>query len=278
MKKITIIVLTLLTIGNFAFSQDSSTNGSSGYFGPQRGDISVAVLFGRGNFLNAGLTVPSAPTPSWTVPGSAPYANTVDPNENPVTNIVGAEIRYFLSGNLALKLSGGAIMRNTPSQANVPGYIDPSTPNSGWIPAYASVEADNRLDANVNLGLEKHFTTRYIRLFPYLGVTVPFYYARRTLYDPTIIYPDPTAPDPDDQVTVDVGTRSAEIVGLGGQLVAGVDYYLMEGLYFGFELKPVSYVYAYSNKVAAPGLESAKADNSTISFFSQTFIKLGFRF
>lgn len=276
MKKITILILTFLALSNAVLSQNSAAT-SSVDFGPKRGDVSVAVLFGRGNFLNAGLTVPSAPAPGWNVPGTPPYANTVDPNENPVTNIVGAEIRYFISDNLALKLSGGAIMRNTPSQANVPGFVDGDTPNSGWIPAHASVEADTRVDANANLGIEKHFTTKYNRLFPYLGVTVPFYYARRSMYDPTIIYPSPTDPDPD-QVTVDIGTRSAEIVGFGGQFVAGVDYYLMEGLYFGFELKPVSYVYAYSNKVAAPGLESAKADNSTISFFSQTFIKLGFRF
>lgn len=277
MKKIAIVVLTLLTIGGCVFAQDNGTGNSTG-FSPSAGDMSVSLLFGRGNFLNAGLTVPGLPTAGWTVPGTAPYANMVDPNENPVTNIVGAEVRYFVAANFALKLSGGAIMRNTPAQANVPGYIDTTTPNGTWIPAYAAVEADDRVDANANLGAEWHFATKYSRLYPYLGVTVPFYYSRRSMYNPTIIYPDPNDPDADDQVTLDIGTRTAEIVGFGGQFVAGVDYYLMEGMYFGFELKPVSYVYAYSNKVAAPGLESAKADNSTLSFFSQTFIKVGFRF
>ena len=77
---------------------------------------------------------------------------------------------------------------------------------------------------------------------------------------------------------VDAGTRHAEIVGFGAQAVGGVDYYLLEGLYFGFEIKPISYVYSYSTKVAAPGLGGLQADNHSISFFSQTFLKVGFRF
>lgn len=260
----------------------TSTSSSDGDYAPAAGDISAAILFGRGNFLNTGLDVPTVPSSNWTVPGSAPYNNTVDDQENPVTNIVGGEVRYFLMDNIALKLSGGAIMRNTPARANVPGLIDPNTNNATWIPAYAAVEADNKVDANINLGGEYHFTTKYSRLYPYAGVTVPFYYARRSVYDPTINYEtesgSSSSSSPAPQAVVDVGVRSAEIVGFGGQLVGGIDYYLMEGLYFGFEIKPVSVVYSYSNKLAAPGLESGKADNTTWSFFSQTFFKVGFRF
>lgn len=76
----------------------------------------------------------------------------------------------------------------------------------------------------------------------------------------------------------DIGARHAEMIGFGAQLVSGVDYYLMEGLYFGFEIKPVSYVYAYSTKFPNPGLETLQADAHTLSFFSQTFLKVGYRF
>jgi hypothetical protein len=281
MKKYTIIVLMLLGTLGCVYAQDTSTTSTSssdGDYAPAAGDISAAILFGRGNFLNTGLDVPTVPNSSWTVPGTAPYANTVEANENPVTNIVGGEVRYFLMDNIALKLSGGAIIRNTPARANVPGIIESGTNNATWIPAYAAVEADNKVDANVNIGGEYHFTTKYSRLYPYAGVTIPFYYARRSLYNPTINYSTGGSSSGYDQAVVDVGVRSAEIVGFGGQIVGGVDYYLMEGLYFGFEIKPVSVVYAYSNKIAAPGLESGQADNTTWSFFSQTFFKVGFRF
>lgn len=278
MKKYTILAAMFFGLLGSVSAQDdggsaSAAKSSSASYAPEAGDISVAVLFGRGNFLNSGLDVPrSAGTNTyWTVPGTAPSANMINGNENSVSNIVGAELRYFLQPNIALKLSGGAIHRNTPARINVPGMIDRNSDNSTWIPDYQAVVSENSLDANVNLGVEYHYNTKYSRLFPYTGLTVPFYYGRRTEYDPTIT-------GGENPVIVDIGARHVEAIGFGAQVVGGVDYYLMEGLYFGFEIKPVSYIYAYNTKFPAPGLETLQADNHTISFFSQTFLKLGFRF
>jgi len=112
-------------------------------------------------------------------------------------------------------------------------------------------------------------------LSPYAGLTIPFYYGRRSMYDPTINDAlDPTDPG----YIVDVGVRHGEIVGFGVQAVAGVDYYLMEGFYFGFELKPISYQYARLEQFPGPGLPTLQSNNTTFSFFSQTFLKIGFRF
>lgn len=279
MKKYTIIAAMLFGLAGTAFAQDSSSSekseGSSASYAPAAGDLSGAILFGRGNFLNAGLAVPGSQTPYWRIAGTAPYGNTVDANNNDVTNIVGVEMRYFLQPNIALKVSGGAILRDTPARTNIPGVvIEGPDGMETYVPAQDAVIGDNSADINVNIGGEYFFASKYSRLMPYTGVTIPFYYARRTLYDPTII----SEPDGQNPGIVDMGPRHAEIFGFGGQLVAGVDYYLMEGMYFGFEVKPVSYVYSYSNKYPAPGMEVAQAENSTFSFFSQTFLKVGFRF
>jgi hypothetical protein len=290
MKKIKILAVALLcTVGAYAQTTSTSTTeagSSSGDFQPSAGDMSGALLFGRGNFLNGGLDVPAVAS-EWIsggsssatynpIIGSSPYANTNDPNDNAVTNIVGAEFRYFLASNLALKVSGGAIIRNTPARPNMPGFIEDGSDPGAWIPAYASVEADNRVDVNINVGGEWHFTTQYNRLYPYVGATVPYYYARRSMYDPTIL--DESNSGGGVPQVIDVGVRSVEIIGFGLQAVGGIDYYLMDGLYFGFETKPISYVYAYSNKIPAPGLETLSADTHTWSFFNQTFVKVGFRF
>lgn len=257
------------------YAQESTQTASPPSFTPEQGDFSGAVLFGRGNFLNSGISVPSSANYNWTVSGQAPYNNTVDPNFNDVNNIVGLEMRYFLKTNIALKLSGGAILRNTPDVGNIPGYIDGTSNSAAWIPAYQAVVADNQVDVNINLGGEYHFATKYNRMSPYAGLTIPFYYGRRSLYDPTIN--DALSPS-DPLYIVDVGVRHAELFGFGAQAVIGVDYYLMEGFYFGFESKPVSVVYAYNRKFPAPGLESLDAENTSFSFFSQTFLKIGFRF
>lgn len=285
MKKYTILAWMLLVSLGCVYAQDATTttttttttgSGDAADYAPAAGDISAAILFGRGNFLNSGLSVPSIANPSWSVPGTAPYNNTIDPNSNDITNMVGAEVRYFLMDNIALKLSGGAILRNTKAQANVPGFIDSNSNNATWIPAYAATPADNRADININLGGEYHFTSKYSRLFPWAGLTIPFYYSRQSVYDPTIIYPESGSSDDID--ILDIGVRSAEIVGFGAQIAGGVDYYLLEGMYVGFEIKPVSMVYAYQVKSPGPGLEAGKADNTSFSFFSQPFFKVGFRF
>lgn len=249
------------------FAQDAASSDAPKFI-PEAGDFSGAILFGRGNYLNV-ADAPGSPTASWTVPGTAPYNNVVDGNSNSISNMVGGEMRYFLTSMIALKLSGGAIFRNTPQRANLPGLIDSSSPSAAWIPAYAAVAADNSSDININLGGEYHFATKYDRLSPWAGLTVPFYYGRRTAYNPTIA---------DDGSVADVGLRHTEQIGIGVQAAAGVDYYLMEGFYIGFEFKPLSFVYAKNSKLPAPGLESLDANNTTVSFFSQPFFKIGFRF
>jgi hypothetical protein len=258
------------------YAQDSLKKASSSGFVPQRGDFTGAILFGRSNYFtnSGGLTVPNIPNVNWTVFDPRLF-NNADNTTSDATNIVGGEGRYFFSEKIAIKLAGAAILRNTPSRVNTPAVINPSASNATWIPAYNAIQADNSADLNLNLGVEKHFAVKYNRMSPYVGLNVPFYYARRSLYDPTI---DDTRLPSDPLYIRDVGVRHSEIVGFGLQAVGGVDYYLAEGVYFGVEIRPISYVYAYSNQRPGPGLELQKAENTTLSFFSQTFLKLGFKF
>lgn len=274
MKKYTILAAMLLGLLGGVSAQDGGqkegSSASSASYAPKAGNISGAVLFGRGNFLNH-TDMPQAG--SSRVPGTAPQNNTVGTSGNSVSNIVGIELRYFLQDNFALKLSGGGILNNTPARANtLPVYMEGDS-GPVLIPAHDAVVADNNASFNVNLGGEYLFSTSNSRLFPYVGANVPFYYTRRSMYDPTIGTNAMGEP-----FIADLGTRHAETVGFGVQAVTGIDYYLMEGFYFGFEIKPVSYVYAYSTKVAAPGLGGLQADTHSFSFLSQTFMKIGFRF
>ncbi|MFO7743965.1 MAG: BT1926 family outer membrane beta-barrel protein [Psychroflexus sp.] len=240
----------------------------------QQGDFSFAVLFGRGNFFSSNLVAPPSPQGEWTVPGTAPYADFVSANDNDASNMVGVEGRYFVTGNIALKLSGGAIIRDTPSRMNIESASDFSEDNNQvWIPNYAAVKSNEQVDINVNLGAEYHFDSRFKRISPYLGFSVPFYYARRSMYDPSIISGSNEEP-----VIVDIGNRHLEVIGAGAQLVAGIDFHLLEGFYIGIETKPVSYIYSYSTKSPGPGFEHLEADSHTFSFLAQNFLKLGFKF
>lgn len=243
-------------------------------FLPTKGDFTIAIQLGKGNFYNGGLTVPNSPGSNyWVVPGNAPYANVINENYNSLVNMVGVESRYFFNETWAIKISGGAIIRDTPARDNIPGYIDPELDNVTWIPDYNAVIMDNELKANVVIGGEYHFKTKFDRVSPYLGVSAPFYYSRHSQYNPTVI-----SHDSGDVTITDISVRHVELMAFGGQLVGGVDFYLAKGFYTGFEIKPASYLYSVSAKYPVSGVEPLKADNHTYSFFTQPYFKLGFMF
>jgi len=237
--------------------------------------FSVSILFGKGQTLS-GNNIPASPTTNgWSVNGLAPSASGIS-FENSLVNMTGAEFRYFVVENIAIKLSGSGIMRNTPMQENIPGVIEGNI-NAAWIPDYEATKAENSFDANLSLGGEYHFKMAN-KLSPYLGVAIPFCYSRYSQYDPTAIV-DITNPDIEQAVKItDVGMRHIEALGFGGQIVSGADYSLSESLYLGFEIKPFSYLYAINTKYPAPGLEARSADSHTFGFFTQPVLKLGIRF
>jgi hypothetical protein len=273
MKKL--IFLTIILFGSLStYGQVQAEDDETDKYSPKEKDFSMAILFGRGNFFSSGLVAPPSPSGEWTVPGNAPYADFVSANENSASNMVGVEARYFLTQKFALKLSGGAIIRDTPMRMNIESATDFEEDNNQvWLPNYAAVKSDEQVDVNINLGGELHFDSRFDRISPYVGFAVPFYYARRSMYDPSI-----TTDSNGEPLIADIGNRHLEVIGTGAQLVAGVDFHLMEGFYLGAETKPVSYVYSYSQKSPGPGFEHLEADSHTFSFLAQTFLKLGFKF
>lgn len=232
-------------------------------FAPQRGDFTAAMVFGRGAYLNGGLVVPNSNS---TVPGDSGFDNTVDNNSNSITNMIGAEGRYYVGKKFALTLSGGAILRNTPAVLPIPGV-----PNTN-VPAYAGVDASENVSINATVGGQWMFTTKNERLFPYLGFAIPFDYARQSLFTQVSI-------DNNNNIVVtDLGPRHADLTAFGVQAVAGVDYYVAKDVFLGFDVKPVSYTYIASVKTPGPGLFNLESENNTVSFFAQFSFKLGFKF
>lgn len=245
-------------------------------FAPQKGDFTAQMLFGRGNFANYSLYVPSSrnsnpSTGGSTVSSSRLNVNEVSANSNSITNMTGAEFRYYTSDKFALKVSGSLILRNTPYQVNTPGVYD--TANNIWIvPEYGAVDAVEETQAQFSIGGEFLLKTKNERLFPYVGINLPFDYARGSVFTPAHI-------DAGGNVSIpDTGARHYEVVAYSAQAIAGVDYYLAKGFFLGFEIKPMSYTYATSVKSPAPELRNLEVENSTFSMFAQYYFKLGFKF
>ena len=253
--------------------KDASCCGSE--FAPKRGDFTAQMLFGRGAFINSGLKnyVPSSGTGS--ISGYAPVVNDVNSNDNNVSNMAGAEFRYYASNKFAIRFSGGAILRNSPYQVNIPTVYD-TDGSTVLIPGYQHTDATEEAELQFSIGGEFLLKTKNDRLFPYVGFALPFDYARRSVFTPAEITYDSNG---NIGVSVpDTGARHYEITAFSVQAVAGVDYYIAKDLFFGFDIKPLSYTYAYNVKSAAPELRNLDAENSTVSFFAQYSLKVGFKF
>ena len=236
-------------------SEDSIEGSVDNLFGPRKGDFTGRLLLGKGSYLD-GLSIP---TDNGTVFSNTPSA-LVSGNGNSAVNMIGIEMGYYLSNRWALTLSGGTILSNTPSQLGIPA--------AGNLPQYNSINADENIDINVTLGTQYLFKTESKKLFPYVGVSVPYNHARRSYYDPT----------PVNGNIPDLGVGHTETTSFGIQAVAGVDYYFTEEIFMGVRIVPMAYNYAYSSTLPRPGLPVLESDNTSSSFFVQPSISLGFNF
>ncbi len=262
MKKnifLAMLILIHLSIG----AQENSNTDKQSTIKPTKNDFTVGVNFGRGSFISSGMSILDYDR---NVSGEA-STSTIDVNHNNLTNMIGAEGRYFLTNNIALTLSGGLKFSSTPASVSIPAVID-NVSNATILPAYNSVVSDKRLDVSYSLGALYFFNTKNERLMPYLGVSAAFQHATRTLFDPTVL---------SDGSVRDLGNRNLEIFGIGAQAVAGVDYYLTNSMYLGFSIKPLTFTSVNNSKYPAPGMYARKINNYTIASFVQPMLSFGFK-
>lgn len=258
------IFLTLLLLASISIQAQDSIEIAvikEKSYKPTKKNFTVGINFGRGSFLSSGLGINNGSAIS-----GEPSFSAVDVNNNSATNMIGAEVRYFLSKKWALTLGGGIVFSNTPSSLNIPAVMD----NSGntLVPGYDAVVADTRLDINYSLGALYFFDyKKNNRLMPYVGFLIPVNHSNRSTYDPTINSDNSTS----------LGTSTVEIGAIGLQAVAGVDYFVTDNIYMGLSIKPVSFMYIKNSRYPAPGLFSRKINNTSISSFVQPMLRLGFK-
>lgn len=291
MKKYLILTLTFLMLNGFAaLSQEEEettvVEEEEVVDEPIKGGCLVfrftgSVNFGRDNFLTSGLSVPASISSGSNYGSSAPaiLGDIINESDNSAVNMIGVEGRMFITDEIAVKLSGGAAIQRTPAQEYIQGYkavggVVGGVGNAGVIPEKLAVPKKTDFIFNTTIGGEYHFRKK--NLSPYLGVAFPFYYVRKSQYDPTYKVDASNKQQPI-QIT-DVGIRIAEMFGFGAQAVAGLDYYFKSNFYMGFEIKPFSFIYAYTAEYPAPGLPSAKASSSAYGIFTQPLFKIGFVF
>lgn len=275
MRKLISYLFMTIGVGAMAFAQDG--------FGPAAGDISVSLQLGRAESFDNLHYVNSPINNNGYYYMSAPHATTVSSSSNSMVNMIGVEGKYFITNQIAVRFSGMGMIDLTPAQDAVPGLnlynlVDYQTQqqliaagvDDVVLPTYSSIESSVTHRFVGNIGGDYYFAVESRRVNPYVGAMVSFNYARNQFYAPDS--------DPYTAAGAELSSRFFETYGFGGSAVGGVDYYVAEGMFIGFEIKAFSYLYSVNKMMPIAGVETYDADNHSIGIFSNPMFKIGFKF
>lgn len=203
-----------------------------------------------------------------------PYVYGVSESSNPATNMIGLEFRYMFKKNWSLNLTGLGILKSNPTQDAIQGvYV--SDAGGSIIPNISSVNYHASYDWNAELGVSRYFDLPNKRLVPYVGASFIMAHG--------IDIAEATFDNFEDQDgTLDAadfrGEQSAEIVTWGFALPIGAEYKVAEGLYIGMSINAANYFYSFTSIRPGEGMELARAQQVTSSFFTRPMLKLGIEF
>ncbi|GHT54788.1 hypothetical protein AGMMS49982_20050 [Bacteroidia bacterium] len=249
---------------------------STGYAqeAPTAGTIQASVLLGKSAFSSGTVALSSLNTeyylnPTGTVDAGG-LTNSIisfSANENSLVNMVGAEIKYFVTDQIAVSFLGAGAYSLNPGKDYEQGVPAEGIPNN------ANFEARFNTRLVGVIGGDYYFPVSNARVQPYAGVRFALQYASITT-TATLDATTATGGTP----PVDYGARSGQIFGWSPSLAAGIEYVLSPGLHLGFEIQPVGYSYSGVSLYAAPGVSPATGVAQEVLFLSQPKLKIGFRF
>lgn len=202
-----------------------------------------------------------------------PYSITSD-NNNSIVNAIGLELKYFITNTLALRFAGSGTINISPSRDFVMGVKDPNGENypGTTIPSFLHKEGKTTKQFNIDVGVDKYYTTKIKNLFVFAGIQFNYIYGQMEIYDGF------RGLDSNGEVIPTYDTRRGETYGFGGSCVGGIDYYIAEGFFLGIEIRTVSYMYNVKRIFHQQGMEAQDASSRNMSFLNQPVIKLGFKF
>ena len=272
-------------------------------FAPKAGQFQFQLNVGTGQFFNDfnGLYY-LLPDEDGTATGIGSDANTIEPGTfgnayisgdlstiltnsgslNTMMRNFTVGMKYFITDHININLSGAYILNLQPDKSYKDGSFfefDDVKLGPGDVYAQKAIlgAVTNRL--MVQVGGEYYFTTKNERITPYVGLFGQFKMARIESVYPAYTGQMIEETYPDDVVLVDMyrTDRGGQAFGFGGGINVGVEYALMEGLFVGVEVAPLSYQYTLLQQVVG-GQDSYFATNHNLRAFAYPQVSIGFRF
>lgn len=181
---------------------------------------------------------------------------------NNLVNMLGAEFRFFVAEKLAIKFLAGGQAIIIPAQNNIPGTadnyysFDPLTD----VPSFSDVKEQKIHQYTAIIGVDKYFVKNKVAL--YTGIEGGFRYGANSSKGIT---------------EESAGTAINEIYGFNGAITFGAEYNVDGGLFFGLEVRPVSFAYTVTTLEPIPGA-SQQADSYNVGFLVYPMMKVGINF
>lgn len=194
-------------------------------------------------------------------------------SSNDVTNMIGVEGKYFVTSEIAARLSFSGAFDGSPSRDFTEGVDDPTGeyyPNT-YLPPYKMKEGYSRQRFFLDLGADYYLPSNYERVAPYAGVQFNTIYGKMEVFDGFRGLKN-------NEVIATFAKRNGVGYSIGGSIVAGIDYYLSESMLLGIEIKALSYFYSVKKVYSQPGIKPQISDSHNTSYFASPTLKIGFRF
>ena len=246
--------------------------------GPQGGDLSFSLILGKTQMVaqdfitfwevDQGVT-------NTTRSINLPELNFYDPG-NMLVSMVGVEAKYFITQEIAVRFSGSGAINSSPSRDATPTVRPDDWDDMGpgtFIPGFRMTSGRTIGQFFATVGGDYYFATGREKVHPYAGLQFNSAYGLMEVFDGFRGLDSWS-----EEVITDWDERRGEVWGLGGSLVGGVDYYLAEGFFFGFEIKVASYMYTGKNLFHQPGMEAQNAASYNTAFLAMPSVKIGFSF
>ena len=222
---------------------------------PKKGDFTVAATVGYNSYTSLDAADGSSSSHSLAA---------VSTNWTDKKLMVGLEGGWFFQDLWKLTLGGGMNISKNPGYAAVPGVWDNDTP-VGNIPTYNAVASQSEMQFNVYAGVDRYFDNliKVKNLMPYAGARMGYAYGRNSALA-------------DDENWM--GKSIGESFNLRWSLVAGLDYYFSEAMFFGIQVEPLAYTYNKSTLKPQEGLGNLSANSHNFGIFAAPTLKVGFKF
>lgn len=293
-KKLCITLLALAFVAPLMAQQSGGTRDAS--FAPKKGQWQVSVSFGSNQMFDQQLDylLPTyfsgynGSTVNFENPvglgGSSmqsqdpsAYLNLSGLGDNSMFNLIGLQVKHFLTEHLDINLSFGMNINLTPSKDYIEG--DYSVED---LPIQSSKYMEGRLANvwNAAVGSNYYFNTRNERINLYVGALVGWQMGRIQAVLP---YTGIEWSDNDgDLATEELGmyvpnSRAGQVMALKAAVTAGVEYAVADGLVFGFEVQPINYQYSIL-QICPKAATTYTALHHYIGLLAAPQMKIGFRF